>query len=62
MMSFQTDNGVAKVEPQGPDFWLVTMPVYGHIREMWVAAPFADEAAQKAHQFWYGKSTKTTKI
>ena len=58
MRTYRTDYGTAQVEPSGQDFWLVTMPVYGHSHDLYVAAYSSDEAVLKACMFYYGKKTR----
>lgn len=63
MITYKTDTGKAEVNPSGKAFWLVKLvPDAGYPHEVYVAALFADEAARKAFKFWYGKSTKLTRI
>ena len=63
MITYRTDSGQARVESSGEAFFLVTLvPEDGYPHEVYVAALFADEAAQKAYKFWYRKSTKLTRI
>lgn len=62
-MTFKTDNGRAKVYPSGEAFFLVKLePDTGYPHEVYVAALFAGEAAQKAYKFWHGKTTKLERI
>ena len=63
MITYRTDTGQARVESSGEAFFLVTLvPEAGYPHEVYVAALFADEAAQKAYKFWHGKTTKLERI
>lgn len=59
MRTYRITQGIARIEPSGEDFWLVTLEMdAGYHREIYVAAAFPDEAVQKAFKFYYGKESK----